>query len=105
MFKPKTPISGRLGNSSGAWIRTKDLRVMSPTSCHCSTPRYLWISDYSMRLIFGQGLVEKNSSHQIWNRFSGSGVEVVNSKVTSGVPSNGTIATRLSPSRIHLRSL
>ena len=29
MFKPKTPISGRLGNSSGGWIRTNDLRVMS----------------------------------------------------------------------------
>ena len=29
MFKPKTPISGRLGNSSGEWIRTTDLRVMS----------------------------------------------------------------------------
>lgn len=28
MFKPKTPISGRLGNSSGEWIRTTDLRVM-----------------------------------------------------------------------------
>src|SRR5256885_6016788 len=25
--------------SCGAWIRTKDLRVMSPTSCRCSTPR------------------------------------------------------------------
>ena len=24
---------------SGGWIRTNDLRVMSPTSCHCSTPR------------------------------------------------------------------
>ena len=24
---------------SGGWIRTIDLRVMSPTSCHCSTPR------------------------------------------------------------------
>ncbi len=24
--------------SSGGWIRTPDLRVMSPTSCHCSTP-------------------------------------------------------------------
>src|SRR5438045_3165359 len=23
----------------GAWIRTKDFRVMSPTSCRCSTPR------------------------------------------------------------------
>ena len=29
MFKPKTPISGRLDNSSGEWIRTTDLRVMS----------------------------------------------------------------------------
>ena len=25
--------------SSGGWTRTSDLRVMSPTSCHCSTPR------------------------------------------------------------------
>ena len=38
MFKPKTTISGRLENSSGDRIRTYDLRVMSPTSCHCSTP-------------------------------------------------------------------
>ena len=38
MFKPKTTIAGRLENSSGEWIRTTDLRVMSPTSCHCSTP-------------------------------------------------------------------
>src|SRR6266571_5119698 len=32
---------GALGGRSGcgAWIRTKDLRVMSPTSCRCSTPR------------------------------------------------------------------
>ena len=29
MFKPKTIISGRFGNSSGDWIRTNDLRVMS----------------------------------------------------------------------------
>ena len=28
MFKPKTTISGRFGNSSGEWIRTTDLRVM-----------------------------------------------------------------------------
>src|SRR5438309_10808442 len=27
------------GIGCGAWIRTKDLRVMSPTSCRCSTPR------------------------------------------------------------------
>jgi len=29
MFKPETTISGRLENSSGEWIRTTDLRVMS----------------------------------------------------------------------------
>jgi hypothetical protein len=39
MFKPKTTIPGRLENSSGERIRTTDLRVMSPTSCHCSTPQ------------------------------------------------------------------
>ena len=38
MFKPKTTIPGRLENSSGEWIRTTDLRVMSPTSYLCSTP-------------------------------------------------------------------
>src|SRR5437899_10072649 len=27
------------GFGSGEWIRTTDLRVMSPTSYHCSTPR------------------------------------------------------------------
>jgi hypothetical protein len=27
MFKPKTPISGRLDDSSGEWIRTTDFRV------------------------------------------------------------------------------
>ena len=29
MFNPKTTIAGRLENSSGEWIRTTDLRVMS----------------------------------------------------------------------------
>ncbi len=29
----------RPSSGSGGWIRTTDLRVMSPTSCHCSTPR------------------------------------------------------------------
>src|SRR4051794_14676420 len=28
-------------SGSGEWIRTTDLRVMSPTSYHCSTPRRL----------------------------------------------------------------
>jgi hypothetical protein len=40
MFKPKTTITGRLENSSGEWIRTTDLRVMSPTSYRCSTPQH-----------------------------------------------------------------
>ena len=46
MLKPKTTISGRLENSSGAQIRTEDLRVMSPTSCHCSTPHRLCLPGY-----------------------------------------------------------
>ena len=29
---------------SGGWIRTNDLRVMSPTSFHCSTPRRHYIT-------------------------------------------------------------
>jgi hypothetical protein len=29
------------GFGSGGGIRTPDLRVMSPTSYHCSTPRYV----------------------------------------------------------------
>ena len=32
---------------SGGWIRTTDLRVMSPTSCHCSTPRCCGARTYS----------------------------------------------------------
>jgi hypothetical protein len=32
---------------SGGWIRTIDLRVMSPTSCHCSTPRYVGARTYA----------------------------------------------------------
>ena len=34
-----------LTTGSGGWIRTIDLRVMSPTSCHCSTPRCEWRTD------------------------------------------------------------
>ena len=36
-FMPRRHRSKEPG--SGGWIRTTDLRVMSPTSCHCSTPR------------------------------------------------------------------
>gem|GEM_PF-3092960 len=32
----------RLFTSCGGKIRTCDLWVMSPTSCHCSTPRYIF---------------------------------------------------------------
>ena len=31
-------MQGAEGVGCGGWIRTTDLRVMSPTSCHCSTP-------------------------------------------------------------------
>ena len=39
--------SGGFCVGSGGWIRTIDLRVMSPTSCHCSTPRWLGARTYS----------------------------------------------------------
>jgi hypothetical protein len=34
----KDTLSSVFDLGSGEWIRTTDLRVMSPTSCHCSTP-------------------------------------------------------------------
>ena len=37
--KRESPHRGGGGAGSGGRIRTGDLRVMSPTSCHCSTPR------------------------------------------------------------------
>src|SRR2546430_15505840 len=37
---PRTTHRECLEFGCGAWIRTKDLRVMSPTSCRCSTPRF-----------------------------------------------------------------
>src|SRR5207248_2510540 len=37
---PRTTHRQCLEFGCGAWIRTKDLRVMSPTSCRCSTPRF-----------------------------------------------------------------
>jgi hypothetical protein len=50
MFKPKTTISGRFGNSSGEWIRTTDLRVMSkdPEAVPC-VRRVLQISQTGER--------------------------------------------------------
>jgi site-specific DNA recombinase len=44
---PEGIVEDRVGvlsivqDGSGGWIRTNDLRVMSPTSYHCSTPRHL----------------------------------------------------------------
>ncbi len=32
----------------GGWIRTNDLRVMSPTSCHCSTPQGDYTENYTL---------------------------------------------------------
>ena len=37
--KPLAEIGVVCDVSSGGRIRTSDLRVMSPTSCHCSTPQ------------------------------------------------------------------
>src|SRR5256886_5206255 len=51
IFLPKSGTLGRLGWESGgcgAWIRTKDLRVMSPTSCRCSTPRFQYKTSTSL---------------------------------------------------------
>src|SRR5436305_6265152 len=38
-MKKDRSTSERSRIGSGEWIRTTDLRVMSPTSYHCSTPR------------------------------------------------------------------
>gem|GEM_PF-6661257 len=38
-IEQKKPRSWLKFIGSGGWIRTNGLRVMSPTSCHCSTPR------------------------------------------------------------------
>src|SRR5215211_2469118 len=41
---------------SGGWIRTIDLRVMSPTSCHCSTPRQA-LGDWRLEIIVLQSAI------------------------------------------------
>jgi hypothetical protein len=61
MFKPKTPQIGRLENSSGARIRTWDLRVMSPTSYLCSTPHRR--QDYKPVSTFRQAALDKNRNN------------------------------------------
>ena len=47
MTKKKSSISAAL--SCGGPIRTNDLWVMSPTSYHCSTPRY-WTAKIRKKL-------------------------------------------------------
>jgi site-specific DNA recombinase len=55
--------SGSFQLGSGGWIRTNDLRVMSPTSFHCSTPRHCLSinpANPSVKKIASQG-VDKQS--------------------------------------------
>jgi hypothetical protein len=56
MLKPKTPRNGCFF-SSGARIRTWDLRVMSPTSYLCSTPHRR--QDYKPVSTFRQAALDK----------------------------------------------
>ena len=56
-WERKNPKSSGVGEGlgcrgSGSWIRTNDLRVMSPTSCHCSIPR--WDSFLAVALVPGR---------------------------------------------------
>ena len=102
--------SGWVQYSSGAWIRTKDLRVMSPTSCHCSTPHRL----LSLERIFpfqsaryystlphsrqGAPLSTNNHNHICHGLTCGRGAAGVG--VGRGVlPSGGTGTIGLSPGR------
>ena len=39
ILEEKAGVLSTVQNGSGSWIRTNDLRVMSPTSYHCSIPR------------------------------------------------------------------
>jgi site-specific DNA recombinase len=39
IVEEKAGVLSIVQRGSGGWIRTNDLRVMSPTSYHCSTPR------------------------------------------------------------------
>ena len=115
MFKPKTPISGRFKNSSGGRIRTCDLRVMSPTSCHCSTPHRMLLSGrllpsqsarhYSTPYTSRQGapVSTNNHSHICHGFTTGRGAAGV--RVGAGVlPSGGTATTGLSPGRARFPS-
>ena len=47
LFQNRKPGEPCYGFSSGAQTRTEDLWVMSPTSCHCSTPQYLQLALYA----------------------------------------------------------
>ena len=53
--------------SSGDRIRTCDLRVMSPTSYHCSTPQYIFKAFY---FVFSRTM-----QYQIFSRFAGAKIQ------------------------------
>src|SRR5262245_12552702 len=55
------------GCGSGGWIRTTDLRVMSPTSCHCSTPRRFRTEDRGLSTEPDNRLLSPQSSSPHWN--------------------------------------
>ena len=110
----------RVSDGSGGWIRTIDLRVMSPTSCHCSTPRWEWrtdlVSQRSNRQYLRRCRVSRPGSG--WNgvgprRFAhatGSGASAeclgwdtaINRSATAGLPAgkpSSMRSRRLHPSR------
>ena len=56
----------RNGPGSGEWIRTTDLRVMSPTSYHCSTPRRL--RQYSVFWVGVHSILARVATEWPWHR-------------------------------------
>ena len=71
MFKPKTTISGRLENSSGEWIRTTDLRVMS--NAPESVPFVQWVLQISQTderwfTLARHAAVVDQCEYSIWKR-------------------------------------
>src|SRR5260370_13695446 len=68
MKKAVQRVNG-LDGSSGEWIRTTDLRVMSPTSYHCSTPRrQLQYTPPRAWVSYIQTFLEKGTSSEAMTR-------------------------------------
>ena len=44
--------------SCGGWDRTNDLQVMSLTSYHCSTPRYIFLSKSGAKVLLFFGMTK-----------------------------------------------